>query len=169
MGSVPSWGTVNKILHALHSMVSKKIYIRIYIYIHTRTHTYGEGNGNPLQCSCLENPRDGGALWADVYGVTQSWTRLKWLSSSSTHTYIYVERGERQRDTEKGAEIKNTSVQFKQCYMILSIRDAWVPSWHGSWVLPKYLIQVNTRWKPLSFMAKSQKSYSLISAISCKL
>ena len=44
----------------------------------------GEGNGNPLQCSCLENPRDRGAWWAAVYGVTQSWTRLKWLSSSSS-------------------------------------------------------------------------------------
>ena len=44
----------------------------------------GEGNGNPLQCSCLENPRDGGAWWAAVYGVTQSRTRLKWLSSSSS-------------------------------------------------------------------------------------
>ena len=40
----------------------------------------GEGNGNPLQCSCLGNPRDGGAWWAAVYGVAQSWTRLKWLS-----------------------------------------------------------------------------------------
>ena len=45
----------------------------------------GEGNGNPLQCSCLENPRDGGAWWAAVYGVTQNRTRLKWLSSSSTY------------------------------------------------------------------------------------
>ena len=44
----------------------------------------GEGNGNPLQCSCLENPRDGGAWWAGVYGVAQSRTRLKWLSSSSS-------------------------------------------------------------------------------------
>ena len=43
----------------------------------------GEGNGNPLQCSCLENPRDGGAWWATIYGVAQSRTRLKWLSSSS--------------------------------------------------------------------------------------
>ena len=43
----------------------------------------GEGNGNPLQCSCLENPRDGGAWWAAVYGVAQSWTRVKRLSSSS--------------------------------------------------------------------------------------
>ena len=44
----------------------------------------GEGNGNPLQCSCLENPRDGGAWWASVYGVAQSRTRLKRLSSSSS-------------------------------------------------------------------------------------
>ena len=43
----------------------------------------GEGNGNPLQCSCLENPRDGGAWWAAIYGVAQSRTRLKQLSSSS--------------------------------------------------------------------------------------
>ena len=48
----------------------------------------GEGNGKPLQCSCLENPRDGGPWWAAVYGVTQSRTRLKWLSSSSTNGYI---------------------------------------------------------------------------------
>ena len=44
----------------------------------------GEGNGNPLQCSCLENPKHGGAWWAAVYGVAQSRTRLKWLSSSSS-------------------------------------------------------------------------------------
>ena len=44
----------------------------------------GEGNGNPLQCSCLENPRDGGACWPAVYGVAQSRTRLKRLSSSSS-------------------------------------------------------------------------------------
>ena len=42
----------------------------------------GEGNGNPLQHSCLENPRDGGACWAALYGIAQSRTRLKWLSSS---------------------------------------------------------------------------------------
>ena len=44
----------------------------------------GEGNGNPLQRSCLENPRDGGAWWSAVYGVSQSRTWLKWLSSSSS-------------------------------------------------------------------------------------
>ena len=45
-----------------------------------------EGNGNPLQCSCLENPSDGGAWWAAIYGVAQSRTRLKRLSSSSSRT-----------------------------------------------------------------------------------
>ena len=52
----------------------------------------GEGNGNPLQCSCLENPWDGGAGWAAVYGVSQSQTWLKWLSSSSSSSrnYWYV-------------------------------------------------------------------------------
>ena len=44
----------------------------------------GEGNGNPLQCSCLENPMGGEVWWAAVYGVAQSWTRLKRLSSSSS-------------------------------------------------------------------------------------
>ena len=48
----------------------------------------GEGNGNPLQCSCLQNPRDWGAWWATIYGVAQSRTRLKRLSSSSSsHRY----------------------------------------------------------------------------------
>ena len=46
----------------------------------------GEGNSNPFQCSCLENPRDRGAWWAAIYGVAQSRTWLKWLSSSSSST-----------------------------------------------------------------------------------
>ena len=50
----------------------------------------GEGNGSPLQCSCLEDPRDGGAWWAAVYGVTQIWTRLKWLSSSSSYLILVI-------------------------------------------------------------------------------
>ena len=54
------------------------------LHLHFSLSCIGEGNGNPLQCSCLENPRDGGALWAAVYGVAQSRTRLKWLSSSSS-------------------------------------------------------------------------------------
>ena len=51
-------------------------------HFHFSLSCIGEGNGNPLQCSCLENPRDSGAWWAAVYGVAQSRTRLKRLSSS---------------------------------------------------------------------------------------
>ena len=50
----------------------------------------GGGNGNPVQYSCLENPRDGGAWWAAVYGLTQSWTQLKRLSSSSSMLTSWV-------------------------------------------------------------------------------
>ena len=57
------------------------------LHFHFLFSCIGGGNGNPLQCSCLENPRDGGAWWAAVYGVSQSRTRLKRLSSSSTRTW----------------------------------------------------------------------------------
>ena len=58
------------------------------LHFHFSLSCTGEGHGNPLQCSCLENPRDGGAWWAAVSGVAQSWTRLKRLSSSSSSTII---------------------------------------------------------------------------------
>ena len=70
------------------SLVDSDAHIR-FTLVTERLHFYfslsciGEGNGNPLQRSCLENPRDGGAWWAAVYGVTQSRTQLKRLSSSS--------------------------------------------------------------------------------------
>ena len=51
----------------------------------------GEGNGNSLQCSCLENPRDGGAWWAAIYGVPQSRAQLKQLSSSSSSSKVKIE------------------------------------------------------------------------------
>ena len=54
------------------------------LHFHLSLSCIGEGNGNPLQCSFLENPRDGGAWLGDVYGVAQSRTRLKWCSSSSS-------------------------------------------------------------------------------------
>ena len=56
------------------------------LHFHFSLSCTGEGNGNPLQCSCLENPRDGEAWWAAVYGIAQSRTRLKRLSSSSSRT-----------------------------------------------------------------------------------
>ena len=59
------------------------------LHFHFSLSCIGEGNGNPLQCSCLENPRDGGAWWPAVYGVAQSRTRLKRLSSNSDLILTY--------------------------------------------------------------------------------
>ena len=53
------------------------------LHFHFSLSCIGEGNGNPLQCSCLENPRDGGAWWAAIYGVAQSRTRLKRLRAAA--------------------------------------------------------------------------------------
>ena len=60
------------------------------LHFHFSLSCIGEGNGNPLRCSCLENPRDGGAWWAAVSGVAHSWTWLKQLSSSSS-SIVYCE------------------------------------------------------------------------------
>ena len=67
----------------LQSMESLELDTTERLHFHFSLSCIGEGNGNPLQCSCLENPRDGEAWWAAVYGVAQSRTQLKWLSSSS--------------------------------------------------------------------------------------
>ena len=58
------------------------------LHFHFSLSCTGEGNGNPLQCSCLENPRDRGAWWAAIYGVAQSRTRLKQLSRSSSSSVL---------------------------------------------------------------------------------
>ena len=68
----------------LQSMGSLESHMTERLHFHFALSCIGEGNGNPLQCSCLENPRDGEAWWAAVSGVTQSQTRLKQLSSSSS-------------------------------------------------------------------------------------
>ena len=75
----------------------------------------GEGNGNPLQCSCLENPRDGGAWWAAVYGVAQSQTRLKRLSSSSSY--------------HKPVPIKRNSAPFSRPFSFLTASKFLVREW----------------------------------------
>ena len=73
----------------LQSMGSKESDTTERLHFHFSLSCIGGGNGNPLQCSCLESPRDGGAWWAAVYEVAQSWTRLKRLSSSSSSSGIY--------------------------------------------------------------------------------
>jgi len=71
------------------------------LHFHFSLSCIGEGNGNPLQCSCLENPRDGGAWWVAVCGVTQSQTRLKWLSSSSIMNTMKVPLKTKNRTTTR--------------------------------------------------------------------
>ena len=70
---------------AVHRVAQSRTRLK-RLSVHARV---GEGNSNPLQCSCLENPRDRGTWWAAVYGVTQSWTQLKRLSSSSSNSRMY--------------------------------------------------------------------------------
>ena len=64
---------------------SKELDTTEQLHFHFSLSCIEEGNGNPLQCSCLENPRDGGAWWARVHGVAKSWTRL----SSFTFTFHF--------------------------------------------------------------------------------
>ena len=75
----------------LQSMGSLKSDMTERLHFHFSVSCIGEGNGNPLQCSCPENPRDREAWWAAVYGVTQSWIRLKRLSSSSSSSLIWID------------------------------------------------------------------------------
>ena len=72
---------------SLQSMGSLELDTTERLHFHFSLSCIGEGNGNPLLCSCLENPRNGGAWWAAVYGVAQSRTRLKQLSSSSSRHF----------------------------------------------------------------------------------
>ena len=81
------------------------------LHFHFSASCIGEGNGNPLQCSCLENPRGGGAWWAAVYGVTQSRTRLKRLRSSSSSSSRYADDTTLMAESEE--ELKNLLMKVK--------------------------------------------------------
>ena len=63
-------------------------------HFHFSLSCIGEGNGNPLQCSCLENPKEGRAWWAAIYGVTQSRTRMKRLSSNNSSMVYYADHSQ---------------------------------------------------------------------------
>ena len=97
------------------------------LHFHFSLSCIGEGNGNPLQCSCLENPRDGGAWWAAVSGVAQSRTRLKRLSSSSRR------RGIRKKNYRENfgesREVKTVSVAERRGgsggYICIIINRVW--------------------------------------------
>ena len=73
------------ILYFVSCLMMHLILLCTFYFYLPSVYIIGKGNGSPLQCSCLENPRDGGACWAAVCGVAQSWTRLTRLSSSSAY------------------------------------------------------------------------------------
>ena len=75
-------------LSSLTQILVSSIIATERLHFHFSLSCIGEGNGDPLQCSCLENPRDGGAWWAAIYAVAQSRIRLKWLSSSSSSSIV---------------------------------------------------------------------------------
>ena len=77
----------------MHCFTSSELFLLCFILPVDAVETSGEGNGNPLQYSCLENPMDRGAWWAVVYGVAQSWTQLKRLSSSSSSSSSSRDKG----------------------------------------------------------------------------
>ena len=94
------------------------------LHFHFSLSCIGEWNGNPLQCSCLENPRDGGAWWAAVYGVTQSQTRLKRLSSSSSS----ITKMEKTLESPLNCkEIKPVNPKGNQPWIFIGRTDAEAP------------------------------------------
>ena len=86
------------------------------LHFHFSLSCIGEGNGNPLQHSCLENPTDGGAWWAAVYGVARSWTRLKRLSSSSSSSSSSNSSMEYKKAKENPGEAKKL-IKCKQMFI----------------------------------------------------
>ena len=102
----------------------------------------GEGNDNPLQCSCLENPRDGGARWAAIYGVTQSRTRLKRLSSTSSNARDAGDAGSIPELGKSHGEGNGNPLQYS-CLENLMDRGAWQAIVHG-------VAESQTRLKRLS-------------------
>ena len=103
------------------------------LHVHVSLSCIGEGTGNPLQCSCLENPRDGGAWWAAVYGVAQSRTQLKGLSSSRSCCcyWFYVEGEQRETVKEAGTflPVKNNKIHYVHGgYELSPGLDSCIPS-----------------------------------------
>ena len=108
----------------LQSMGSLQLDTTEQLPFHFSLSCIGEGNGNPLQCSCLENPRDREAWWAAVYGVTQSRTRLKRLSSSSSKQRI---KKQRHYFVNKGPSSQGYGFSSRHIWMWeLDYKETWV-------------------------------------------
>ena len=111
--------------------------LSLFTFMHWR------GNGNPLQCSCLENPRDGGAWWAAVYGDAQSRTRLKRLSSSSMSWPQIKKKKKKNRHFEVWSSLIlcNTTISQSYCDVLWRVDFIWqlaiTAQWLDSKALPK--------------------------------
>ena len=89
------------------------------LHFHFSLSCIGEGNGNLLQCSCLENPRDGAAWWATIYGVSQSQTQLKRLSSSSSSRVTeQQEEAVSILKSESAVESERSNFKFSTLFLI---------------------------------------------------
>ena len=144
----------------------------------------GEGNGNPLQCPSLEDPRDGEAQWAAVYGVAQSRTRLKWLSSSSSSSsseaisfisFLLIDKSLKTKYEPTVIQILFFFIQlynlpfFKVHVIIESIFYWWsitqtstIDSFHG------FTHYVST-WVPIHLKIQRKIRWSESGSTSCKL
>ena len=115
-------------------------------HFHFSLSCIGEGNGNPVQCSCLENLRDGEAWWAAVYGVAQSRTRLKRLSSSSSI------RVSRRKEILKIRAEKNAK-ETKETIAKINKTKSW------------FFERINKIDKPLARLIKKQREKNQINTI----
>jgi len=136
-----------------------------WLHFHFSLSCIGEGNGNPLQCSCLENPRDGGAWWAAVCGVAQSQTRLKRLKSSSSSSnrsdliekaqlMVYEREGihEEQRDCELQITSEGEwAFPRGRTLHLLTWGEAWRMSTNGYNSLPWWWEAESAHFSPVSY------------------
>ena len=90
-----------------------------WLHFHFSLLCIGKGNGNPLQCSCLENPRDRGAWWAAVYGVAKSRTRLKWLSSNSSSSMAPICFRQKSKLVSKSLRKSTTGMKLCSKHLLL--------------------------------------------------
>ena len=125
----------------------------------------GEGNGNPLQCSCLENPRNGGVWWAAEYGVAQSQTRLKWLNSSSRIQSCIRSRWCQCHITLSRLCLWNGSTMGTVGRMCISRKGEWV----RSFLLPRSSLWVNQQLCSLDELLQQLKLkiFSFFSYLVC--